>query len=487
MRILIADDERLVRYSVRSMLEEIGVPARSIQVAADGAQTVEVVRETRPDVAFVDIRMPKLDGLLAIERGRVVSPHTHWVILTSHTAFDYARRALKLGVEDYLLKPVRPRDLEAVLDRITRVLREDALRLNDEFERRIGSVLHNTMSLDDETAGLPEGVRYRGALLLFDSALDEKELAERQREACELIRAQKASFVGTVTRIALCTLPVGQIALLGAWLPVDETEGSDPVHLFLRRVHVALETGCAQVRVTQIVCPVARSLPEQMDALARANELSPARVTLGIGRPLGLEELAAEHEQPGPREKAGVAVSLAAAYRARNRLAYGSELDRLAKILGSADVPETLGRFLRATIVISGTAPATLLSELAHAGQIMPAEDDNPVARALVDQVVAFVRTGFARDVGIGQIAVNLGVTPNYLSTLFHRERGVTFVKYLTRVRMQRAWTLLQAGSQVQVAAHQVGYTSVRHFSRLFQKEYGVLPSTAQEKRTAES
>jgi two-component system response regulator YesN len=101
-----------------------------------------------------------------------------------------------------------------------------------------------------------------------------------------------------------------------------------------------------------------------------------------------------------------------------------------------------------------------------------------------------FVDENYMRDIGIGQIAARLSVTPNYLSTVFHRQKGITFVKYVTRLRMERARGLLEAGgTQVQEAARAVGYSSVRHFSRLFQKQYGFYPSEVQrkEKKAPES
>ncbi len=97
------------------------------------------------------------------------------------------------------------------------------------------------------------------------------------------------------------------------------------------------------------------------------------------------------------------------------------------------------------------------------------------------------MRENYARDIGIGRIAFNLGVTPNYLSTLFHKETGITFVKYLTRLRLEKARDLLAPGrSLVQDVAREVGYASVRHFSRLFQKQFGTYPSELQkqEKKT---
>ena len=118
MRLLIADDERPARYVLRSLLEEQGFETDSIDEAAGGAELVEAARARPPECAFVDIRMPGMDGLAAIEVASRECPLTRWVIVSSHAEFEYARGALRLGVNEYLLKPVRAEELAACLGRL---------------------------------------------------------------------------------------------------------------------------------------------------------------------------------------------------------------------------------------------------------------------------------------------------------------------------------------------------------------------------------
>lgn len=81
-------------------------------------------------------------------------------------------------------------------------------------------------------------------------------------------------------------------------------------------------------------------------------------------------------------------------------------------------------------------------------------------------------------DIGIGQIAGQLNVSANYLSALFHKKTGVMFVKYMTRIRMQKAKELfMNTNLQVRQVAEQVGYYSTRHFTKLFTQTFGTYPS----------
>ncbi len=171
MRVLIADDERLVRFSLKSMLEEIGVSPRAIHAACDGKELVDIARRFEPDVAFVDIKMPRLDGLSGIEQARLTLPghplgHSHQPLL-----LRFRPQGDPLGAMDYLLKPVSPAELATVIERVGREMRQELMRLNDEFEGRVHSLLHGTLSLESDTLEFISSARYLGALLLFDSRL----------------------------------------------------------------------------------------------------------------------------------------------------------------------------------------------------------------------------------------------------------------------------------------------------------------------------
>jgi DNA-binding NarL/FixJ family response regulator len=114
IRVLLADDEALIRTGIRLVLEttdDIEIAAE----AATGAEAVELVRRHRIDVALLDIRMPKLDGLAAAEQIIAQVPHTRVVMLTTFGEDEYVARALRAGAAGFLLKDTTPDGLiEAV-------------------------------------------------------------------------------------------------------------------------------------------------------------------------------------------------------------------------------------------------------------------------------------------------------------------------------------------------------------------------------------
>lgn len=114
IRVMLADDEAMVRAGVRAILgtdDAIEVVAE----AADGAEAVEAVRRHRPDVAVLDIRMPRMDGLTAAAEIRRAVPETAVVVLTTFSEDAYIARALGDGASGFLLKSGDPRELIAGL------------------------------------------------------------------------------------------------------------------------------------------------------------------------------------------------------------------------------------------------------------------------------------------------------------------------------------------------------------------------------------
>jgi DNA-binding NarL/FixJ family response regulator len=114
IRVLLADDEALIRTGIRLVLET----ADDIEIvaeAANGSEAVELVRRHRIDVALLDIRMPKLDGLAAAEQITRLVPHTRVVMLTTFGEDEYVARGLRAGAAGFLLKDTTPDGLiEAV-------------------------------------------------------------------------------------------------------------------------------------------------------------------------------------------------------------------------------------------------------------------------------------------------------------------------------------------------------------------------------------
>ncbi len=116
-KVLIADDEPKIRRGLKSLIERIDPDARVVADAEDGEAALEQARETAPDILFIDIRMPFINGLELAERLGQLGRDWIVIVVTGHDEFEYARKALSLKVFDFLLKPVTEDQIRKTLDR----------------------------------------------------------------------------------------------------------------------------------------------------------------------------------------------------------------------------------------------------------------------------------------------------------------------------------------------------------------------------------
>lgn len=115
IKILVADDEITVRTFIKMVVAKERLPVAACLEADNGLAAVRLAAEHRPDLVFLDIRMPGCDGLKAAEAILADHPGANVVIVSAYNEFDYARTALRAGVADYLLKPVRPAEVAALI------------------------------------------------------------------------------------------------------------------------------------------------------------------------------------------------------------------------------------------------------------------------------------------------------------------------------------------------------------------------------------
>jgi DNA-binding NarL/FixJ family response regulator len=181
IRVMLADDEAMVRAGVRAILgtdDAIEVVAE----AADGAEAVEAVRRHRPDVAVLDIRMPRMDGLAAAAEIRRTVPETAVVVLTTFSEDAYIARALGDGASGFLLKSGDPRELiaglKAVADGAAYLSPKIAHRVIAELSAGVGGgAMARTAAAKEQTAVLTP--RELEVLGLVGAGLSNAEIATR--------------------------------------------------------------------------------------------------------------------------------------------------------------------------------------------------------------------------------------------------------------------------------------------------------------------
>jgi two-component system, response regulator PdtaR len=170
VRVLIAEDETIIRLDLRALLERAGFEVCA--EARDGEEAVELARETQPEVAVLDVKMPRLDGIEAARRILDERP-IPIVMLTAYGQDELVSRAIEAGVFGYLVKPFREQDLLPAIQ-TARARHEELAALRKEAE-----------SLSEALAARKAIERAKG-LLMEKESLSEEEAFARLRKASQL-------------------------------------------------------------------------------------------------------------------------------------------------------------------------------------------------------------------------------------------------------------------------------------------------------------
>ncbi len=147
-KVFLVEDEIVAREGIRDNVDWKSAGFEFCGEASDGEMALPLIEATRPDVLITDIRMPFMDGLQLCKILRNWMPEVKIIILSGHDEFHYAQEAVKLGVTEYLLKPVGVQDLHNVLGKIASQL--DHERVEREKLQRLEHQIENDLALRQE-------------------------------------------------------------------------------------------------------------------------------------------------------------------------------------------------------------------------------------------------------------------------------------------------------------------------------------------------
>lgn len=140
MTILIVEDEPRASRGLKNLIEQIGEDFHVVGEALDGKEALELIRMLSPDVVMTDIRMPVMDGMALIMAANAQFIKTKFVIISAYEEFETARKAISLGVADYLVKPIALEDVRQVLYKLAHVDNSSADSEKNELVREYPGV-----------------------------------------------------------------------------------------------------------------------------------------------------------------------------------------------------------------------------------------------------------------------------------------------------------------------------------------------------------
>jgi two-component system response regulator YesN len=515
--ILLADDEYLVRKGIRHLLKD--QPEYSIIAdAADGCEAAEKAEQLHPEIIILDVKMPRMDGLEALEQILTESPRSKTIILSGYSSFEYAQRALKLGACDYLLKPVALEELLAVLARIKRGILQEKRELESskQIEERLGysmsafieqfylQLLNNELPEEELTEKMRvlglENQRASVLLVGLDHSYRLKTFSSEKAYQA-ILQEMKASLVNLLADGRPKTPPV--LALNDAVFALIYLDSFSPEPLeFARQLLRAIKTKLQHI----VSIALSRRFPlrEVSKAYAEAAARLKQRLLLGGDRVICEDQGHSTQIKEYPHE---LERKLSTAVRFGDVGQMKAVLRMILRQLSRQGIPSECWQQIAFDIMEQGyqvaqqmslpTATALEMMEKSREiSQLTTWQDiqlwlENSLGelaqwiRALgagpslaVKKALSFIEGHYRESIKLADVAEHVCLSPNYLSQQLKRQTGKSFLEHLCGWRLEEAKRLL-SGTLLNIGqiAYQVGYESSRYFSEVFQRHCGKTPS----------
>ncbi|MGB9885577.1 MAG: response regulator [Moorellales bacterium] len=517
IKVLVADDEPLVRKGLRLMLRQVGEDVGEVLEAANGREALAVAAAEAPDVVFLDIRMPGAGGLEVMRELRSRCPRTRVVILTAYDRFDYAQEALRQGAVDYLVKPLEEEQLVQALARCRAALSDEAKRqAREAFTRAVRRSLEEALVLElvgrvqggsrteAELHGLLEQLLGKGAglpqvCLVMEPRGGQPSDWEDMRQICASALEPWSVLCAVIEHrlVLLARPPVGH-----ASVSKEQVEALGRRLIEVLRDKMGLETNVGIGRTCSQSSELGVSYGEALltlEALASEGEKCACRHIADLE---GDRKSAWSYPWQEEQELLkAVRLGMWAQARERAQTLIGEVL-RYSPYVGErrARAAEILALVSRAALQ-AGAEPRAVLHFSCRQLRRLPAADAATALREWMDTVMAgvtslvkatgrsrteqtvlqaeaYMRENLSRNLTLEEVARKVYLSPAYFSTLFHKHKGCSFSNYLERLRVEAAADLLAATDEpVYSVARSVGYRDPNYFARVFRKVTGEPPS----------
>lgn len=469
MKLLLADDETLVRLGLKSMIEELYPGQHTFIEAANGEELVTIVGREQPDIVFLDIHMPKRNGLDALELFR--SQQIAVIMLTGYAEFEYAKKALTLGAIEYLLKPASLDEVKQAIDRAIAYCRSRF----DEMLKDYHLELTKTLELYHSIDFISSSRLIAPPLTLALFYLDLSDYSGYQQWLEQLFFYCRSRLIDLGIAGACSILPGGEICFIcnGVLPPTVLPE--------LVREYQQQENKTLTAFTT-----LSASVEELLTDINKLRSLSSIRICHQLGTVISYDRF----DQLGPFLPLSADLEkVAIAYRSSDTISFH---DIIAKLKNNTAYHnqlkqcdwDSLNRYFALIMPHFEAAPKDP-SDLIEALCSFDSHDQN---QDLISAIQAYVEKNYMNQIGINTIAERLNISPNYLSKIYKANTGENFIDYLTAVRVEKAKQLFKLHPEITVkaVASQVGYFSNRYFTKVFLKHTAMLPSEYQKSKRIE-
>jgi len=529
-KVLIADDEKRICKLIEGLVDWQEKRLEVIDVVHNGREALEVVKQKNPDIIITDIRMPELGGLDLIQKVKEADPDIDFVIISGHREFDYARKALQYGAEDYLLKPIRQNELNRVLDQIiskkeTSQRKEDrqkhleqsaleqAKKLNSAFVRDL--IIHKLMSKDCTADYLEQEYQCsfpyeQYSLLAIKMDVENESMSAEEINGILKKRGYSivVSNLGELKESQYCESVIEEVL----YLLVNYDSGQEEAlrHAVRHIIYDFKSIGSKgmQVHATIGMSRAVKLLQELPDCVEEIKTALANRIIKGVDRIIDVEK---GHRLQAVNEYVDYSFQqrLLGCVESLNKKEILDMVESICK--KSENLGEYDGKLLYdiwqeiTDLLLVGCKPSlgaretnqikkqceqafrmyykkeqmerfvkTMIDTIFERLEII----NNEKEKKPIQSAKQYMELHYREPLTLENVGDYVELNAAYFSSLFKKETGQSFSEFLTSVRMKKAKELLMIrGRTVLDIANSVGYSDEKYFSRTFKKNVGLTPS----------
>jgi len=539
MRALIVDDEIEIREGLRKRISWNEYGIGEVLVADDGDTALAIAKAARPDLIVTDIKMNRMSGLELLEAMSAIEGYD-WkaVMISGYDDFELVKQAMRLGAMDYILKPINTEELGRIVSRAveqvrrTRIDRQNRAKINYQAhlaapklrEELLRELVEHACDPYRETRAAHrlqalqlDWIARSPLQVMVIEADDLKAFAQRPgfRNEQELVLFAIGNVVSqTLAEQYPCPSALFDdsehrwVAVLGAGCPDQASRVGLLGQACLDRINEYVK-----VKASVGISTSMKAWKHIHDLYREALELLEQKAIYGGNR--------LYTEQEPESEAGGSGLSIRKPGELLDLLKYGSDgdihdameqFDSMVQSWGMVHPREIQQRIFQWLMeIFRGAAaigwpnkdwerdPIALWEKLeqydsleslrvqAEAHLLAIAADFRklsvgPSQIVLIAEQV--IRSRYADNLSLQTVADEVHVTPVWLSKLFKRDKQMTFLAYLTEVRIARAKEMLgDVGNKIYQVSYQVGYKDPVHFTKLFKKQTGLTPKEYRKQR----
>lgn len=506
MKIVIVEDEAPIRRGLSGIVSKIDADYTLLGAASNGLEGLELIEKTRPDVIIMDIQMPDLDGLTMLERLREKGIESRAIVLTAYSDFKYARKAIELGIENYLLKPIKIPELKKTLKQVEEKLKkENAQTEKYTLDKVMMEGMTGQLTITPEmTAFLADTYGFHLDRLMYAFMIhmvdgQENRLEEVKKALAGVQAENGGTFSGHVVEIpsrrlvimilynvkdvkpAQRCLETRVVRVLGAGIICvwGQIPDMTKLHLVLQEMeqnlswNLLLEGGVIiSLDKIQHLKVLPFLYPKELENRAKNALINRQPIEFGECVKAFQEKCQETLHMPKDIKEACIRFCIGIMNAARQ---YG-----YTEELMEEDILQTIARAVNWEQIDRGLEQMFRKILLTQSARTTPAS-------TLIQKANKIIAEEYHTGLTLEELAGKLYVSEEYLSAQFKKETGKTFTETIRSIRMKKVRELLRgSGLKLNQIAEMVGYTDPKYMSRVFKEEEGILPAEYRKMHTLE-